>query len=298
MSVRFQPRYEGPRGPAWIDNNQKGTINLNYLYADRAFIPAMKIALTAGHNFTSDDSTERSVIVNTKAARLLGFPTPAAALGKQLWVNDSTKLTIIGVTADFVYEGAGRSIDPTAFRNKSGACNYLYIDAGHSDKKALTQRLAAAWHRTVPKQSFTGTWLYDDIAGMDSQSATLSLLGYLAFMAVTIATLGLLGLVIYSVETRRKEVSIRKVVGASQSQLVRLLSRRFIKLLVIAGAVGLPIGYTLSFLFQMNFADRPGNGFLAAAACYILLLTIGLVTIISQTYAAAKQNPAPALKTE
>jgi len=298
LSVRFQPRYEGPRGPAWIDNNQKGTINLNYLYADHTFIPAMKIALTAGHNFTSDDSTERSVIVNTKAARLLGFSTPAAALGKQLWVNDSTKLTIIGVTQDFVYEGAGRPTDPTAFRNKSGASNYLYIDAGHSEKKALTQRLAAAWHRTVPKQPFTATWLDEDIAGMDSQSATLSLLGYLAFMAVTIATLGLLGLVIYSVETRRKEVSIRKVVGASQTQLVRLLSRRFIKLLVIAGAIGLPIGYTLSFLFQMNFADRPGNGLLAAAACYILLLSIGLVTIISQTYAAAKQNPAPALKTE
>ena len=298
MSVRFQPRYEGPRGPAWIDNNQKGTINLNYLYADHAFIPSMKIALVAGHNFTSDDSTERSVIINTKASRLLGFTTPAVALGKRLWVNDSTLLTIIGVTSDFVYEGAGRPTDPTAFRNKIANYNYLYITTSSSDKKALTQRLAAAWHRAIPKQPFTGTWLDEDIAGMDSQSATLSLLGYLAFMAVTIATLGLLGLVIYSVETRRKEVSIRKVIGANQSQLVRLLSRRFIRLLVIAGAIGLPIGYTLSFLFQMNFAERPGNGFLAASACYILLLAVGLFTIISQTYAAARKNPAPALKAE
>ena len=64
------------------------------------------------------------------------------------------------------------------------------------------------------------------------------------------------------------------------------------------GAIGLPIGYTLSFLFQMNFTDRPGNGFLVAAACYILLLCIGLATILSQTYAAARKNPAPALKTE
>jgi len=298
LSVSFQPRYEGARGPGWIDKNQKGQININYFFADRAFIPAMKIDLLAGTNFTADDSTERSVIINTKASGLLGFKRPADALGQRLWVNDSTPLTVIGVTKDFTYEGAGRPIDATAFRNNKGACNYLYIDAGASDKKSLTQRLAAAWHRVVPRQPFTSTWLDDDIAGMDSQSASLSLLGYLAFMAVTIATLGLLGLVVYSVETRRKEVSIRKVIGASQTQLVRLLSRRFLKLLLIAGAIGLPIGGTLSFLFQMNFTERPGNGWLAATACYIFLLCIGLITVLSQTYAAARQNPAPALKTE
>jgi len=298
LSVAFKPRYEGARGPGWIDKNQKGQININYFFADHAFIPAMKIDLLAGTNFTADDSTERSVIINTKAAGLLGFTRPANALGQRLWVNDSTPLTVIGVTKDFTYEGAGRPIDPTAFRNKKGTCSYLYIDAGASDKKTATQRLAAAWHRVAPQQPFTSSWLDDDIAGMDSQSASLSLLGYLAFMAVTIATLGLLGLVIYSVETRRKEVSIRKVIGANQTQLVRLLSRRFIKLLLIAGAIGLPIGGTLSFLFQMNFAERPGNGWLAATACYIFLLCIGLITVLSQTYAAARQNPAPALKTE
>jgi len=298
LSNAMTPRYEGARGPGWIDKNQKGQININYFYADRAFIPTMKIDLLAGTNFTADDSTERSVIINTKASRLLGFSRPADALGQRLWVNDSTQLTVIGVTTDFIYEGAGRPTDPTAFRNKKGACSYLFIVADASNKKSMTQRLAASWHRVVPQQPFTGSWLDDDIAGMDSQRASLSLLGYLAFMAITIATLGLLGLVIYSVETRRKEVSIRKVIGASQTQLVRLLSRRFVKLLLIAGAIGLPIGGILSFLFQMNFAERPSNGWLAATACYIFLLCIGLITVLSQTYAAARQNPAAALKNE
>ncbi|MBS1603895.1 MAG: ABC transporter permease, partial [Bacteroidetes bacterium] len=71
LSVAFQPRYEGARGPGWIDKNQKGQINFNYFFADRAFIPAMKIDLLAGTNFTSDDSTERSVIINSKASKLL-----------------------------------------------------------------------------------------------------------------------------------------------------------------------------------------------------------------------------------
>lgn len=308
LSVAFQPRYEGARGPAWIDNNQKGTITLNYIFTDHSFLPSMKIAIEAGHNFTADaDSTgEHSTIINVKAAKLLGFQQPKDALGGRLWVNDSTRLTIIGVTKDFIYEGAGRPVSATAFRNKKGACNYLYIDAGSSDRTAITARdraaitarLVAAWKQVAPTQPFTSSWLDDDIAAMDNQRATLSLLGYIAFMAMSIATLGLLGLVIYSVETRRKEVSIRKVIGASQLQLVRLLSRRFIKLLVIAGAIGLPVGYTLGFLFQMNFAQRPANNLLTAIACFSLLLAIGLITIISQTYSAAKQNPAPALKNE
>lgn len=150
----------------------------------------------------------------------------------------------------------------------------------------------------APSQTFTSSWLDDDIEQNDSQRATLSLLGYLAFMAVSIATLGLLGLVIYSVETKRKEMSIRKVIGASRQQVVVLLSRRFIKLLLVAGAIGLPIGYALSFLFQMNFISRAGHTLGAAFGCFMALLGIGLVTVVSQTYKASLENPARSLKVE
>lgn len=300
LSTIFTGGNQAKRGPGWIDNGQKGSLSFNYFFTDRRFIPSLKIALLTGRNFTADaDSTgERSVIINDKAAHLLGFKTANAALGNRLRVDDSTSLEIIGVAKDFIYENAGRPIDAMAFRNKKGACNYLFVDVGRSDKKAVTDRIAGAWKTIAPSQSFTSSWLDDDLENNDSQGATISLLGYLAFMALSIATLGLLGLVIYSVEIKRKEISIRKVIGASQSQLVRLLSRRFIKLLIIAGVIGLPIGYTMSFLFQMNFVLRPGSGLLSAVLCFVLLFCIGLVTIISQTYAAAMENPAKNLKVE
>jgi len=300
LSTTFEGRYQAMRGPGWVDNGQKGAVSLNYFFTDRNFIPSLKIALLAGRNFTADgDSTgERSVIINDKAARLLGFKTPNEALGNRLGVDDSTSLEIIGIAKDFIYESAGRPIEAMAFRNKKGACNYLFVDVGRSDKKAVTGRIAGAWKAIAPSQPFSSSWLDDDLENSNSQRATISLLGYLAFMALSIATLGLLGLVIYSVEIKRKEISIRKVIGASQSQLVRLLSRRFIKLLVIAGAIGLPIGFTLSFLFQMNFVLRPDSGLLPAVLCFVLLFVIGLVTIISQTYAAAMENPAKNLKVE
>jgi putative ABC transport system permease protein len=260
----------------------------------------MKMSLLAGRNFTSGRDTvmEQAVIINAKAAQNLGFKGYENALGKKLWVNDSTSLEIIGVVKDFAYENAGKPIDPMAFRNKKGAYNYLYIDVGHSDKQSVTDRIARTWKALAPSQPFSATWLDDDLEKNDSQRATLSLLGYLAFMAISIATLGLLGLVIYSVEIKRKEISIRKIIGASRQQVVSLLSKRFVKLLLIAGGIGLPIGYTLSFLFQMNFVVRAGYGLLSAFLCFILLLSIGLVVIISQTYKASLENPVKSLKVE
>ena len=117
-------------------------------------------------------------------------------------------------------------------------------------------------------------------------------------MALSIATLGLLGLVIYTVETRRKEIGIRKVVGAGKKEVVALLSKSFVRLLFIAGVIAVPIGYTLSFFFLMNFTNRVGYGLAAAMGCFLFLLSIGLVTVISQTYKASRENPVNSLRTE
>jgi putative ABC transport system permease protein len=299
LSVAFTPHYSGLKGTAWVDRS-KTALSINYFFADRAFLPSMKLPLVAGRNFMaeSDTSLEHSVIINDKAAHNLGFKQAGQALGNKLWVHDSTSLEIIGVVRDFVYENAGKPIEAMAFRNKKGAYNYLYIDVGASDKKAIADRLNRTWKTLTPAQAFSSSWLDNDLDRNDSQRATISLLGYLAFIAISIATLGLLGLVIYSVETKRKEISIRKVIGANKRQLVRLLSQRFIKLLWVAGAIGLPIGYTMGFLFQQNFVVRAGYGLLAALSCFALLMAIGLVTVISQTYRAAMENPARNLAAE
>ena len=300
LSIAFTPHFSGMRGTAWVDQSKKGSLSMNYFFADQSFMPSMQLSLLAGRNFSaaSDTALEQSVIINEKAARNLGFKEARQALGNRLWVDDSTALEIIGVTKDFVYENAGKPIDAMAFRNKKGAYNYLYVDVGRSDKRAITERLARTFKILAPAQSFSASWLNDDLERNDSQTATISLLGYLAFMSISIATLGLLGLVIYSVETKRKEISIRKVIGANKRELVRLLSKKFIKLLWIAGAIGVPIGYVMSYLFQQNFVVRAGHGFLAALSCFVVLLVIGLVTVISQTYRAAMENPARNLAVE
>jgi putative ABC transport system permease protein len=132
----------------------------------------------------------------------------------------------------------------------------------------------------------------------NSQKATVSLLGYLAFIALSIASLGLLGLVIYTIEVKRKEISIRKIIGASEKQLVRILSQRFVKLIIIAGLIAMPLGYIAGFLFLQNFAFRIHFGIWNVLCCFLFLFSIGLFTIISQTYKAAISNPVKNLRTE
>ncbi len=298
-SAMFTPHFSGVVSTVWMNDPQQ-TVNLNTLYTAASFIPAMKLELVAGRNFqaNADSANEQEIIINTRAMQVLGVTAAYQALGKSVFVNDSTKLEIVGVVKDFSYENVGKPIDPLCLRNKQSACNFLLVDVGSSDHSAITSRLKSAWNELSPETETEFSWLNEELERNNSQTATVSLLGYLAFIALSIATLGLLGLVIFTVETRRKEIGIRKVSGASKTQLVRLLSRGYIKLLLIAGMIAVPIGNVMGFLFLQNFASRVDYGFLYGMMCFLFLLSIGLVTIISQTYKASLENPVNSLRTE
>ena len=299
MSSQFGKHFQGMNMPVWI-TNKKDALSLNYYYADEQFIPSMKIPFIAGNNFPSASNVNREqyIILNEKAVHALGIRKIEDAPGQKLWINDSTKLQIARVVKDFSYENAGKPVAPLAFRNKENAYNYLYVVTGSGNKDLIANHIKSEWKAFTPNQPFSYSWLNDDINKNNSQRATVSLLGYLAFIAVAIATLGLLGLVVYSIEVKQKEVSIRKIIGASEKQLVQMLSKRFIKLLFIAGFIAMPIGYTAGFLFLQNFALRVSFGIFSVLLCFALLLSIGLFTIISQTYKAAVSNPVKNLRSE
>jgi len=285
--------------PVWT-GAKTDAIGVNYLYSNAAFIRDMHLQLLAGTNFPLDEATgkEKYVLINEQAAFALGFKDYHAAIGQPLWINDSSKLEIAGVLKNFSYENAGMQVKPLAFRNKKNANEYLYVTTDSRDKIAQAERLQQALKAIAPKQVFTISWLDEVWAKASSQTATISLLGYIAFMVIAIATLGLTGLVIYTVEIKRKEISIRKILGADKKTLVQLLSNGFVKLLFIAGLIAVPIGYAMGFLFLQNFANRASFSIITAILCFVFLLAIGLVTIISQTYRAATANPVKDMRME
>jgi putative ABC transport system permease protein len=299
MSSLFNKHFSGMTTPVWRDN-KKDAISLNYYFANKPFIENMDLKFVAGNNFQppTEKQEERSIIINEQAAMALGLKDYQKAIGQSVWIDDSTKLEIAGVLKNFTYENAGSPVRALAFRTRPGTYSYLYINADNTDKQALTERVIGSLKALAPSQTFTSSWLDEDLAKNNSQTATISLLGYLAFMAIAIASLGLLGLVTYTVEVKRKEISVRKIIGASEKQLVTMLSRGFIKLLFIAGFIAMPLGYIAGFLFLQNFADRANFGLSTAIFSFLLLLAIGLITVVSQTYKAATANPAKDLRME
>jgi len=269
-------------------------------FTDSGIIPLHRLKLTAGLNFPDNEEfvEEKYIIINEKATEVLGFKNIASAIGVTVWINDSTEVEIIGIIKDFYDEGAARKITPLLLRNRSDAFNYLNIQVNAADKKQAVKQISSVWNELNPHTPFEYEWLDKKIAQRENQSDAYSLMGFLAFISISIATLGLLGLVIYTVQTRQKEISIRKVMGASVNQLMYLLSKGFLKLLLIAGLIAMPIGYVVSFFFLQNFANRVPFGFGTLLLSFLFLLAIGMITILSNTYKASAANPVKNLRTE
>ncbi|MFC3199635.1 hypothetical protein ACFOET_18605 [Parapedobacter deserti] len=123
----------------------------------------MKLEFVADGNFhaSSPSSDERYLLVNEQAVKGLGLKTPTDAVGQEVWINDTTKLEIVGVLKDFNYENVGRPIMPLAFRHRKSAYNYLYITVDNTDTHDLTMRIAQSLADLSFSQSFPVSWLDD-----------------------------------------------------------------------------------------------------------------------------------------
>ncbi|MBA2561790.1 MAG: ABC transporter permease, partial [Chitinophagaceae bacterium] len=255
-------------------------------FTDEGIVPLHRLKLVAGLNFPDNEEffKEKYILINEKATEVFGFKNPVSAIGKTVWLNDSTEVEIKGIVKDFYDKGVARRITPLLLRNRYDAFNYLNIQVNAADKEHVVKQISSVWNKLNPHTPFEYQWLDKKIAEREDQSDAYSTMSFLAFITISIASLGLLGLVVYTVETRQKEISIRKVMGASINQLMFLLSKGFLKLLLIAGLIAMPIGYVASFFFLQNFANRVPFGLDTLLLCFLFLIIIGMITILSNTY--------------
>lgn len=276
-------------------------IKAGYFDVDENYIPNMGLKLVAGKNFNAaTDSAERYVLLNQTALQSLKIASPADAVGKTLYLDDTTQVQVAGVVKDFHYEGFERPILPMVLRSRAKAFNYLAIKTSlnESNAAALVAQLQTAWKKVNPGQPFAYDWFSKTFRDSKAATGTVSILGFLAFIAITIACLGLLGMVIYTTETKVKEVSIRKVMGATINNIIKQLSAGFVKLILISIVIAAPIGWLLGYMFLSIFAVRVsiGVGLVALASAGMLLTA--LIVICPQVYRMASGNPVKGLRTE
>lgn len=272
-------------------------ISVPHYDIDNEFIPNMNLRLIAGNNFSSEKESrsERRVIVNEHVLPLLGIPTPDAAIGTSIWMDDSLQAVVVGVIKDFYFQGVGIELRPLIFRNRQDHFNVLTIRTRTDDKKILAD-IAAIWKKNEPTQPFDYRWLKEEDNG--NAVGSVSMLDFLAFITAILACMGLLGMVTYNIQVRRKEIGIRKVMGASVSTIISLLSKGFLKLVLIAGCIALPVGYILGYLFLSLFANRVSIGIMIPLVSLAGLLGVALLTMGSQVYRVAIGNPVEALRND
>jgi putative ABC transport system permease protein len=277
---------------------EKDPISMEFYDVDPNFIQNMRLTVLAGNSFNTNDTVESKVIISDLASKILQYKTPADAIGKPIWINDTTEVKIAGVIKDFYYRGLETPYGPLVLRNRPKEFQFLHVKTSISGDKSLMASIERSWKTIYPLKSFEATWLYDEVHERKSAWGTVSMLGFLAIITVTLACMGLLGMVVYNTETRKKEIGIRKVMGASVPAIMSLLSRNFMRLVIIAGLIALPISYILTYFFLNIFANRISVGFGILAFSFIGMLLISLVTIGSQIYKVAIANPVHALRAE
>lgn len=268
---------------------------------DHEYIPNFGLKLAAGENFPEapEQQRERFAIVNETFLEQFQLGTPAEALGKTIWMGDSTRLAIQGVLEDFYYKPAVYQLEPLLLRYNPGQLGVLNLRVGSQDPTATIAALERAWEKIDPVHPFTYQFFDDAVRENYANFVDLAwIVGFFALLGIVIALMGLLGIAIYTVETRRKEVSIRKVLGASMKDVVWLLSKSYFVLLGVAILVAVPISILLGRQFLQQFTIQLEMKALLFLPGILLLLSLVALTVLSQAWRAAVGNPVEALKNE
>lgn len=284
------------------DAQDSSLVWLNYV--DKNYIPIHKHTFLAGSNFTitPKKDAESEVIVNEQVLKRFAIAgrDPHKAIGEQITM-DKQKLRIIGVLKDFHYGTMENKIEPMALRHITGESGgYLNVSITSTDVPATLASIDQAWRKIDKIHPLDAKFYDDQIEEAYRQFMVITqIIGFITFLAIVIASMGLFGMVVFTAETRLKEISIRKVLGASEVKLVYLLSRGFLALLAIATLIALPATYLLfDRIILSKFAYHKPISINDLTTGVLIVMLIAFLLIASQTVKVARRNPANVLKSD
>ncbi len=286
--------------------NSKGAfqrIDPAFYNVDADFIPLYQIPLLAGRNFYKDNRNDSAnVILNKTAALSLGYSagTLQQLIGRRLQgQGDKTFSTVIGIVDDFHFHSLRESIQPLCLQTGQSYNQYLSIKISTGDLTSTLDALGKKWEKTVPSRPFSYFFLNEDFNSQYKSEERFGTL-FLCFsaLALFITSLGLLGLSAYSTLQRTREIGIRKVLGASVSGIVGLLSGDFVKLIIMAFVIACPLSWFAMHQWLQNFAYHTSPNVTHFMLAGFAALFIALVTIGFQTIKAALANPVKSLRSE
>ena len=272
------------------------------LYIDHDFLPSLGIAMAAGRNFDPNLRTDfsQSVIINETAAQKFGWKNP---VGKSITeITQSLRqitYRVIGVVKDFHYESLHKKISPLLIHYTTHVYNSFSIRISSENILGTMAFIKNTMLEFDPGRPFDFAFLDDSFDALYRGEERLSrIFSYFSILAVFIACLGLFGLASFTSEQRTKEIGIRRVLGASVSGIVILLTKEFTKWVLIANLVAWPIAYFALNKWLQSFAYRTNIALLTFFLATLISLLIALLTVSFQALRTASANPADSLRYE
>jgi len=283
------------------DPNTRYTMRFDGVSAD--YLKTYNMQLVAGRNFVETDYNSdfqklHSVILNQNAVKTLGFSSPASAIGHSI-MNGNKKWDIVGVVADFHQKSLRYTIEPTLLEPVLNIQSQISIKIDAKNVEATVAAVKAKYMNFFPgnlfdygflDEQFNAQYKNDELFGK-----AFSIFGS---FAIFIACLGLLGLSLFATLQRTKEIGVRKVLGASIFNIVLLLSKDFIKLVLIAIAIAIPIAWWRLDSWLQDFAYRINISWWIFGLSGVVAIAVALATISFQAIKAAGANPVKSLRSE
>ncbi|HEX9653817.1 MAG TPA: ABC transporter permease [bacterium] len=271
------------------------------MIVDHDFVETYGLELVAGRNFSIaiiSDQTD-AFLINETAAREFGWSNP---LQKRLEVPVETpvrKGQVVGVVKDFHFQSLHHRVEPLVLRIQPFWFRYVSVQVRTAELSETIAAIEASWREFVPNRPFDYFFLDDDFAAQYRADERLGLVfGSFTLLAIVIAVLGLFGIAMFTIESRRKEIGVRKVIGASIPGIVALLTRDYFKLIALSLLLATPVAYFAMQGWLQNFAYRisqsPGT-YLSAG---LVIVSIVFATIAVHALRAAAANPVHALRQE
>jgi putative ABC transport system permease protein len=278
----------------------KGAVVLTNLFVDEHYIPTLGMKIVKGRNFSIDfPSDSTGIILNESAVQLLGWKDPINQMFYR--PGDSMKSIayhVIGVVKDFNFSSMHDKVGPLVM-NMGDNRGSLAVHLRGGNITGPVNQIETKWKAIANGVPFTYTFMDDDFNKLyQTEKQTGQLFISFAVFAIFIACLGLFGLVTYAAEQRMKEIGIRKVLGAKVGGIVGLLSRDFIKLVLIASLIAFPIAWWGMSLWLHGFAYRISISWWIFVLAGGAAMLIALATVSLQTIRAALANPIKSLKSE
>ncbi len=271
-------------------------------YGDSNYIKLYGLKLLAGKNIITTD-TVTSYLINETYAHILGFQKPEQAIGKYIeW--SGKQIPIAGVVSDFIQKSLHEPVKPLVIASWNNIEKNFSISLQPQNEdgtawKTTISKIEKAFKEVYPEDDFNYKFFDEDIAKYYTAEQNIdSLLKWSTALAIFISCLGLLGLVIYTTTQRTKEIGVRKVLGASVSQIVSLISKDFILLVLFAFVIAAPLAWIGMNKWLQNFAFRTNISWWIFLSGGAIMIVIALITLSFQTIKAAAANPVKSLRTE